>query len=146
MTRGADRDWEAGIRELHAEAGVLRLTLVTAADAIALIASAQADDSYALACLRALDTYRRRIGRPATDPPGCLTCGRRLGADTPLLALIIPDRDDASQCLAIGLCASCAGRHRDRAGLEAAIIGALRRMLWPDLRTIAPPAGAVGRA
>jgi hypothetical protein len=142
----ARSDWESGIRELHAEAGgVLRLLLVTAADALALIAASAAADSEALAYLRALESFRRCIEQAADNAPLCLTCDRRLGADTPLFALVLRARKDAGRCLAVGLCAACAARHQDQAGAAAAIVGA-PRMLWPDLRPIAPPSGTPGRA
>jgi hypothetical protein len=146
MKPSAPHNWEAGIRALHAEAGgVLSLMLVTAADAVALIAAAEAGDGRALAYLRVLNTFRLRIEGATDDAPLCLTCDRRLGVDTPLSALVIPACDDASQCLAVGLCVTCAARHRDSAAAVTAIIGVLR-VLWPGLRPIAPPAAVAERA
>lgn len=124
MTSRQCRQWERDIRALHAEAGgVMRLMLVTTADALRLIGAAALGDASL-----------------------CLTCDRMLGGDTPLIALVIPARDDASRCLAVGLCPACTARHRDRSEAAAAIGAALRQMLWPDLRPIAPLSGAAGRA
>ena len=146
MTRRQWRQWERDIRALHAEpGGVMRLILVTAADAFRLIGAAALSDAAALSYLQALDRFRRRIASAAGDASLCLTCDRMLGGDTPLIALVIPARDDASRWLAVGPCPACTARYRDRSEAAAAI-GAALRMLWPGVRPIAPPSGASGRA
>lgn len=147
MTSRQCRQWERDIRALHAEAGgVMRLMLVTTADALRLIGAAALGDAAALSYLRALDRFRRRIASAAGDASLCLTCDRMLGGGTSLIALVIPAHDDASRCLAVGLCAACAARYRDRSEAAAAIGAALRMLLWPDLRPIALPSGAAGQA
>jgi Bifunctional DNA primase/polymerase, N-terminal len=100
-------------------------------------------DAGARRYLQALETFGRRIGRPGG--PDCLTCGARLARKI-LFGLILPARDDATRCVAIGLSEPCATGLRDRAAAQQAVLRALRRIAWPDLRPIAAPSGRAGRA
>jgi hypothetical protein len=142
-------DWEADIRRLLAEAaGVLRLVLFTAWEVAALTKDALAGNARAAGYLKALDAFRRQIEGPqqGEDARLCLTCDQRLESSRRIMvALVIPERADPTQCLALGICETCAGSQLDRAAVETAVLQALRRLLWPDLRRIAPPASA-GRA
>jgi hypothetical protein len=138
--------WEADIRHLHAAAaGVLRLVLFTASDVAVLTKDALAGDARAAGYLKALDAFLRRIETPqqGEDARLCLTCDRRLESSRRILvALVIPERDDPTHCMALGVCEACVGSRLDRAAVETAVLQALRRLLWPDLRRIAPPASA----
>lgn len=146
--RQRKRHWEAGLRRVHAEAaGVMRLMLLTASEVDDLTAAAGAGDAFAVTLLKALDVYRRQIDSDnSSDAPLCLTCDRQLRDAAPLLiALVIPARDDASACMAIGVCEKCQSGFVDRAAAERVVMEILRERVWPDLRPIAPPS-APGRA
>jgi hypothetical protein len=145
-----DDDIEAGIRAVHSEAaGVLRLVLVAPDDLTDLIVAALVlHDTSALSRLRLVDRFMRRIeGQDDAAAFLCLTCDRRLtaAADCGLIAIVTPERDDASACLVIGICEACCAAHRDHAAAGEAVVAALRRGIWPDLRPILSPAAQAGR-
>jgi hypothetical protein len=141
---GAHADLEAGVRRLHAESGgLIEVTVVTAAQALALTAEALTGDRRAALKLQALDRFMQRLdaARGSADAQLCLTCDQLLSGGHIAVVLILPRRDNPTRALVLGLCERCFAAHPDLAAVEAAVQQALQRMLWPDLRPIAALAG-----
>jgi hypothetical protein len=145
MSASAPPDLEAGVRRLHAEAaGVLRLVMFSASEAAVLTAAALAGDARAAGYLKALDAFRRQIDDPYQGDEArlCLSCDEGLDRSRQIMvALVIPERADPTMCIAVGLCDTCVGSQAP-AAVEAMVMAALRRLLWPDLRPIAAPISA----
>jgi hypothetical protein len=141
--------WQQELRSLHDEAGgAYKMLLLAPPDVVMLFGAAVADDAEALRYMRALEAFAQRTIGARRDAPLCLTCDRLLSGARAiaLIGLMHGLRDDPQQCLVIGFCVACARRHGDRAGCQAAMIGALRRTVFPDLREVPGPLGAPGRA
>ena len=136
---------DAGLLELHAEAGgVLRLTLVTRDDLLARAVAALAGDGAAAPLVLAVGAWLEQAARSQT----CTICDRHLAeTGVGVLAVLLPERDDPTRAMVLGVCPTCCAEHGNDAGrIEAAVLAFLRRSWWPDLRLIAPPCDQAGRA
>ena len=123
--------------------GLLSVVPVLLADLPYLAADALLGDHEAGRLLgTAIDTLRRFDAAPRRSQPLCASCPRVLRPGRYNLALVMPECDDPTRMLALGVCRHCA---TDAAGVMAKASESLRR-LWPDLRMVKPTHASGGRA
>jgi hypothetical protein len=131
------------VRIINKEAGgVLSLYVVYPEDAPALLAKALTGDVDAGRLLTLVPNITKRIPRAPRRAPGL--CGH---CSTPIrswfaLAVVIPECNDPSQGLAVGLCRKCTA---DREDVYQKATEAMRGV-WPTARPITVTHTAGGRA
>jgi hypothetical protein len=129
-----DPAWRLGIEALQDEAqGVMSLVVIHPAEAPALFLDAAAGVPGAIQALNAYsDTMWRIRSAPRRDPMLCAACPRPLRKRAFAIVLAIPERDDPTRCLGLGICGKCASTD---AQIRAKALEGLRR-LWPTAREI----------
>ena len=135
---------QEGVRQVSDEAaGVLSLQVIQRGDMPALISDALSGSGEAMDLLRLVrETMAGIQAAPRRKPMLCGCCPKALRDGRFSVVLAKPDRADASQGVAMMICARCG---QNRGAIQAAALVALRR-IWPDCRpiTITHPGG--GRA
>ena len=133
-----------GVTEVsHQSGGLLSVVPVLLADLPHLAADALLGDPKAGQLLgAAMDALRRLDAAPRRSQPLCASCPRMLRPGRYNLALVMPECDDPTRMLALGVCRHCA---TDAAGVMAKASESLHR-IWPDLRPVKPTHASGGRA
>ena len=129
--------------------GVWRVQIFRPQDGVRLLAGVMTDDPVALRAIAAIRHIFAtiRAGKPAAPEILCALCETPFHAksqDPAAIALLTPDADDPSGCMAAVVCAACDSIHT-RAQLREALMGFYRDNLIPGAEAL-PPLSPPGRA
>lgn len=126
---------QEGVQRVNDEAGgVLSLQVIQRGDMPALISDALAGSGEAMELLRLVrETMDGIQAAPRRKPMLCGCCPKALRNGRFSVVLAKPDRADASQGIAMMICAKCGPSY---GAIQAAALVALRR-IWPNCRPIA---------
>lgn len=136
--------WAEGVQRIHAASGgVVAINVIWHGDLPGLVARAMAGDRNAIRLAAVTASTVGQIDRaPRRRPALCATCPRPVRRFKFTVAVVLPERDDASEGMGLAICQHCA---TTPAAVMVKAVSALSR-IWPESRTIDVTHGAGGQA